>query len=156
MELLKKIPPTFVVSKLTEDMISFERRGLDTALLTDEIIFNTFRKLEEGVVGKESVVLIFEKIMKKDAETVQQAVDTLGITALNTDQLDEIIARVLEDNSEIISEKQMGSLGMLMGRSMAILRGKVDGQIVSAVLKKKLEESLKAKQPSSPQTESKI
>ncbi len=156
MELLKKIPPTFIVSKLTEDMISFERRGLDTALLTDEIIFNTFRKVEEGVVGKESVVLIFEKIMKKDAETVQQAVDTLGITALNTDQLDEIIAKVLEDNSEIISEKQMGSLGMLMGRSMAILRGKVDGQKVSAVLKKKLEELLKAKQPSSPQTESKI
>jgi glutamyl-tRNA(Gln) amidotransferase subunit E len=42
-----------------------------------------------------------------------------------------------------ITEKQMGALGMLMGRSMAVLRGKVDGQRVNEVLKAKLQERLK-------------
>ena len=65
--LIKKIPPTFIVSKLTEDMVNLERQGLDTTLFTDEIIIDTFRKLEEGVISKESVILIFEKIMKKEA-----------------------------------------------------------------------------------------
>ena len=42
-----------------------------------------------------------------------------------------------------IKEKQMNSLGLLMGRSMAILRGKADGQKINEVLKKKLQELLK-------------
>jgi glutamyl-tRNA(Gln) amidotransferase subunit E len=81
--------------------------------------------------------------MKGEAETVQQAIDTLGIAMLNTDQLNEIISKIVEDNSSVITEKRMGSLGMLMGRSMAILRGKVDGQKVNAMLKTKLKEMLK-------------
>jgi glutamyl-tRNA(Gln) amidotransferase subunit E len=152
---LKKTPPKFVVSKLTEDMVSFERQGLNTSLLTDEIISNTFKKVEDGIVGKESVVLIFERIMKGEAETVQQAIDTLGIAMLNTDQLDEIISKIVEDNLSVITEKQMGSLGMLMGRSMAILRGKVDGQKVNALLKTKLEEMLKVNQMSPADSDSK-
>jgi glutamyl-tRNA(Gln) amidotransferase subunit E len=143
MVLIKKIPPTFIVSKLTEDMVNLERQGLDTASLTDEIIIDTFRKLEEGVISKESVILIFEKIMKKEVENVGQAIEVLGISSLTTQQLEEIIAKVLEDNMSTITEKQMGALGMLMGRSMAVLRGKVDGQRVNEVLKAKLQERLK-------------
>jgi glutamyl-tRNA(Gln) amidotransferase subunit E len=115
-------------------------------LLTDEIIIDTFRKVEEGVVGKESVILIFEKIMKKEAVSVEQAIDALGIAALTTSQLEEVIAKILEDNISTVMQKQMGSLGMLMGRSMAVLRGKADGQRVNEILKEKLQEMLKHKQ----------
>ena len=124
-------------------MVNLERQGLDTALLTDEIIIDTFRKLEEGVISKESVVLIFEKIMKKEVENVGQSIEVLGISSLTTQQLEEIISKVLDDNMSTIMEKQMGALGMLMGRSMAVLRGKVDGQRVNEVLKAKLQERLK-------------
>jgi glutamyl-tRNA(Gln) amidotransferase subunit E len=142
-ELVKKIPPTFIVSKLTEDMVNLERQGLDTASLTDEMIIDTFRKVEEGVISKESVILIFEKIMKKEVESVEQAIEALGIATLTTQQLEDVIVKVLEDNISIVAEKQMGSLGMLMGRSMAVLRGKVDGQRVNEVLRAKLQERLK-------------
>jgi glutamyl-tRNA(Gln) amidotransferase subunit E len=144
--IVKKTSPTFIASKLTEDLVNFERQGLDTSLLTDEIIIDTFRKVEEGVVGKESVILIFEKIMKKEAVSVEQAIDALGIAALTTSQLEEVIAKVLEDNISTVMQKQMGSLGMLMGRSMAVLRGKADGQRVNEILKEKLQEMLKHKQ----------
>lgn len=46
-----------------------------------------------------------------------------------------------------IKQKQMNSLGLLMGRSMAILRGKADGQKINEILKKKLQELLKLNQP---------
>jgi glutamyl-tRNA(Gln) amidotransferase subunit E len=144
--LVKKIPPTFIVSKLTEDMVNFERQGFDTTLLTDELIIDTFKKLEEGAVGKESVALIFEKIMKKEAATVEQAIDTLGIAVLTTEELEEIISKILEDNMNTIKKKQMNSLGLLMGRSMAVLRGKADGQKINEILMKKLQELLKLNQ----------
>jgi glutamyl-tRNA(Gln) amidotransferase subunit E len=143
MEIVKKISSTFVVSKLTEDMVNLERQGFNSASLTDETIVDTFRKVEEGIISKESVVLIFEKIMKKEVESVEQAIEALGIATLTTQQLEDVIVKVLDDNISIVAEKQMGSLGMLMGRSMAVLRGKVDGQRVSDVLQTKLQERLK-------------
>jgi glutamyl-tRNA(Gln) amidotransferase subunit E len=49
----------------------------------------------------------------------------------------------------------MGSLGMLMGRSMAVLRGRADGQRVNEILKEKLQEMLKPKQHMASSTGSK-
>jgi glutamyl-tRNA(Gln) amidotransferase subunit E len=149
MGIVKKIPSTFIVSKLTEDTVNLERQGLDTAFLTDEIIIDTFGKVEEGAVGKESVIPIFEKIIKKEATSVEQAINVLGVAALTNQKLEEIIAKILEDNISIITQKQMGSLGMLMGRSMAVLRGKADGQRVNEILKEKLQEMLKFKHTAS-------
>ena len=48
------------------------------------------------------------------------------------------IDRILEQNISIIREKGTGSSGMLMGRIMAILRGKVDGQKINSVFKRKV------------------
>jgi glutamyl-tRNA(Gln) amidotransferase subunit E len=36
----------------------------------------------------------------------------------------------------------MNSMGMLMGRTMAVLRGKSDGHKINALLKRKLEQIL--------------
>jgi glutamyl-tRNA(Gln) amidotransferase subunit E len=105
--------------------------------------------LEVGAVGKESVPLIFEKIMKKEAATVEQAIETLGIAVLTTRELEEIISKILVENMNTIKQKQMDSLGLLMGRSMAILRGKADGQKINEILKKRLQELLKLNPPTS-------
>jgi glutamyl-tRNA(Gln) amidotransferase subunit E len=130
-------------------MVNFERQGLDTTLLTDELIIDIFKKLEVGAVGKESVPLIFEKIMKKEAATVEQAIEILGIAVLTTRELEEIISKILVENMNTIKQKQMDSLGLLMGRSMAILRGKADGQKINEILKKRLQELLKLNPPTS-------
>ncbi|HEY9491486.1 MAG TPA: Glu-tRNA(Gln) amidotransferase subunit GatE, partial [Nitrososphaeraceae archaeon] len=64
---LTKVQPTFIVSKLTEDLINFERQGLDTTVLTDEIIIDVFRRLDAGTIARESIALIFEKILRKES-----------------------------------------------------------------------------------------
>jgi glutamyl-tRNA(Gln) amidotransferase subunit E len=43
------------------------------------------------------------------------------------------------DNSKIIKEKGFHSIGALMGKSMGILRGKVDGSKINEYLKQKIE-----------------
>jgi glutamyl-tRNA(Gln) amidotransferase subunit E len=141
---VKKIQPTFIASKLTEDVVNLERQGLDTTVLSDEIIMDIFRRLDNGLVAKESIVLIFEKIMKKESKTVEEAIESLGIRSLSTQELGAIIDKILEENMSVITQKQMASLGVLMGRSMAILRGKADGQKVNSILKEKLEGLIKS------------
>ncbi len=47
--------------------------------------------------------------------------------------------KILKDNVKIIKEKGINSIGALMGKSMNILRGKVDGYKINEYLKQKLE-----------------
>ena len=139
---LTKVQPTFIVSKLTEDLINFERQGLDTTVLTDEIIIDVFRRLDAGTIARESIALIFEKILRKESITIDQVIEGLGITTISDQEMEMTIDKVLEENMPVIRAKGMASLGMLMGRSMSVLRGKIDGQKINSTLRKKLEELL--------------
>ena len=58
------IEPTFIAAKLTEDLTNLQRQGLDGSVLTDNEIKNVFKELDRGSIPKESVVLIFEKMIK--------------------------------------------------------------------------------------------
>ena len=71
----KNITPTFIASKLTEDIVSLSRNNLDKSLLTDEMIIEIFDKLDKGSIAKESVNLIFEQIMKKESRSVKDALE---------------------------------------------------------------------------------
>jgi glutamyl-tRNA(Gln) amidotransferase subunit E len=137
-----KIQPTFIASKLTEDLVSLQRQGLDTRLLNENMILDAFERLNAGIVAKESIVLIFEKIMKKESKTIDEAVAALGITPLNEQELQRIIDKILEENMPIVKSKGIASLGTLMGKCMSVLRGKIDGERINSVLKQKLEQLL--------------
>lgn len=139
---LTKVQPTFIVSKLTEDLINFERQGLDTTVLTDEIIIDVFRRLDAGTIARESIALIFEKILRKESITIDQVIEGLGLTTISDQEMEMTIDKVLEENMPVIRAKGMASLGMLMGRSMSVLRGKIDGQKINSTLRKKLKELL--------------
>src|SRR5919112_4106278 len=73
------ITPTFIASKLTEDIVGLSRNNLDKSLLTDDILVEIFDKLDKGSIAKESVNLIFEKIMKKESRSVKDALDLLNL-----------------------------------------------------------------------------
>lgn len=133
-----KVQPTFVASKLTEDITSLQRQGGNSSLLLDGAILDVFKRLDTGSIAKESVALIFEKIMKKEAATVDEAIKALGISSISDEELGAALDKVIADNMAVIKEKGMDALGTLMGRSMAVLRGRADGQKINAMLKEKM------------------
>ena len=136
------IQPAFIASKLTEDLINLQRQGLDMTPLNENIILDTFKRLDAGNTAKESVVLIFEKIMKKESKTVDEAIAALGIKPIKEQELQGTIDHILEQNMSIIRSKGIASLGMLMGRCMSVLRGRADGEKINSILKQKLEQLL--------------
>ncbi len=138
-----RVQPTFIASKLTEDLTSLQRQGLDPAVLTDSILADIFDRLDRGTIAKESVVLIFEKLMKREGKTVDEVIKALGVSSISDEELSVVLDKVISDNMAAVQEKGMNALGMLMGRSMAVLRGKVDGQKINAALKDKLEKIVK-------------
>src|SRR5439155_21377128 len=68
---VKEVSPTFIASKLTEDMINLERRGLDRSVITDELLIDIFKRLDTGTIVRESVISIFAILMNKEAGRVE-------------------------------------------------------------------------------------
>lgn len=141
------LTPTFIASKLTEDIVSLSRNNLDKSLLTDEMILEIFDRLEKELIAKESVILIFEKLMKGESVSVQEAINSLNLIKMDDTEFHSLLDKLFNDNINIIKEKGTNSMGVLMGKSMAILRGKVDGSKINDYLKAKLETFLKDGQP---------
>ncbi|MGD1835811.1 MAG: Glu-tRNA(Gln) amidotransferase subunit GatE [Nitrososphaeraceae archaeon] len=137
-QLTTNISSTFIASKLIEDIVSLERQGYDPKVLTDDIILDIFTKLDSNNIAKESIYLIFEKLMKKEAKNVQESIHLLGIRSLSDTELNNIIDKILNDNKSIIEEKREKALNTLMGKSMSILRGKVHGEKINSIIKQKL------------------
>ncbi len=133
-----EVAPTFIASTLTESLVSLERRGLDSTPLNDMTIRDAFLKLDKGEMAKESIVQIFELIMKKEAANADEAIAKLGLKAISDELLNEILDKIVHDNAHVIAEKGSDAVSILMGQAMNTLRGKVDGQKVNTLLKQKI------------------
>jgi glutamyl-tRNA(Gln) amidotransferase subunit E len=138
-----KVQPTFVASKLTEDLTSLQRQGLDASVLTDGTIKDIFGRLDSGSIAKESASIIFEKLIKKEAKTVDEAIKAAGISSISDEELGKGLDRIIDDNMAVVNEKGVNALSTLMGRAMAEYRGKADGQKINAMLKDKLQKLVK-------------
>jgi glutamyl-tRNA(Gln) amidotransferase subunit E len=151
-----KVQPTFIASKLIEDLTSLQRQGLDASVLTDQVIKDIFTRLDRGSITKESIVLIFEKLMKNEptitktvneqenveealeAKIVDAAIEAIGASSISDEELSKGLDKIISNNMAIIKEKGMIALSTLMGRSMAEFRGKANGQKVNAMLRDKI------------------
>ena len=138
------LSPSFVVSKLTEDLVSLERQGYDSSILTDELLFYLFMQLNNSRISKESIPIILEKILKREVNEVDEVIKSLGTESITEEFVDETISKIITENKMIISQKGFDAIGLLMGRCMAILRGKIDGEKVNKLLLTKLTEHIQA------------
>jgi glutamyl-tRNA(Gln) amidotransferase subunit E len=120
------------------------------------VVKEIFRRLDRGSITKESVVLIFEKLMKNEpnivkianerinvgedmeAKIVNSAIEAVGAISISDEELSKGLDRIIRNNMAMIKEKGANALSTLMGRAMAEYRGKANGQKVNAMLKDKM------------------
>jgi glutamyl-tRNA(Gln) amidotransferase subunit E len=136
------ISPSFIISKLTEDLVSLERQGYDISILSQDDLFYLFEQLDKSRISKESIPIILEKLLRKEGGSVDEIIKTIGSEGITEDDIDSIIKKIIAENEKIISQKGIDSIGLLMGRCMSVLRGKVDGEKVNKKLVTRLTEYL--------------
>ncbi len=142
--IIKKIKtnPTFVASILCSTITNLERKGLDSNLLENQEIFKLFELLEKGEIAKESIEIIFENIMSKKSQNVEEAMKNTAIESINEKDLDIIIKDIVDQNQEIIKNQKERAIGPLMGIVMKKLRGKASGEIINNLLLKNIKKKL--------------
>ena len=136
------INPSFIVSKLTEDLVSLEREGYESSILSQDELFHLFVELDKSRISKESIPIILEKLLKKEGGGVDEIIRSFGSEGVTEEYVDEMINKIIEENDAVISQKGLDSIGLLMGRCMSILRGKIDGEKVNKKLVIKLTEHI--------------
>lgn len=140
-----KVSPNFVTSILCSTITNLERQGLDGALLRNEEIYKSFRFLADNKLTKESIEIIFERIMSGKVSSIEEAIERMDITSISLEELDKILSEIVKNNESVIKEHGTRAISILMGNAMKTLRGKVAGQKISNILEKKIQEVLKSK-----------
>ena len=89
-----------------------------------------------------SIPLVIEKLLKNESMDVDEIISSFGTESISEEYVDQTISKIIHENSTVIAQKGLGSVGLLMGRCMEVLRGKIDGEKVNKKLMAKLIEYL--------------
>ncbi len=135
----KKNSPNFVASILCSTITNLERKGFDSVLLKSEHIIELFELLASDKIPKESVEIIFENIMSGKSDTISTAIQSAAITSINEDELNVILDEIIQRNMDLVKELGDNAITTLMGIAMKQVRGKVSGQTVNDLLRKKIQ-----------------
>ena len=136
----KKNLPNFVASILCSSITNLERKGLDTMLLKQEHIIESFNLLASDKIPKESLEIIFENIMSGKSENVSMAMQSTDISSMDKDELNGILDEIIQKNMELVKKLGDKAVTTLMGIAMKEVRGKASGKMVNDLLRKKISE----------------
>ncbi len=135
--------PSIIITTLLNTAKALKREGKIIENITNDDYKKIFLELKNKKIGKEAI----EDIMRLKADspnlTIEQSIENLNLESLSIEDLKIIINEIVIKNLKIIKEREMRSMGPLMGEVMKKVRGKIDGEIISKELKIQISNKLK-------------
>jgi glutamyl-tRNA(Gln) amidotransferase subunit E len=119
-----------------------EKLGLDPSRLSLDLMKDVLASLKTGAFAKEAIPKILSSVLE-NGHTVSRAVETLGVETIDTKSVRDVCDRIVKEREKYIRERGESSLAPLMGVVMKELRGKVDGKVISEILRERIERLLK-------------
>ena len=136
------VSATLIVRTLTGLMPELKRDGVDVNQIKKHHFIELFDILSTGNIAKEGVEDILRLMAKKPTLGVEDAVSQLGFAGTEPSEIESFVESIIAEKHEFISQKGISAVGPLMGIVMSEFRGKVDGKLVSSILKEKITEFL--------------
>jgi glutamyl-tRNA(Gln) amidotransferase subunit E len=140
------IASTFVASMLTETFKALKREGVNINALTDEQIIWTFRLVAQEKTSKEAVPEIIKWLSKHEGAKPMDALRELGLTMITEDDLRKVVDTYIERNMNVVLERGIGALNILMGMIMRDFRGRAKPEAVDKILREKIKNVLVSKE----------
>ncbi len=140
-EAYSDVSPTLVARTLTDTMVELMREGIELENLTEQHIIDIFRLLAANEFGKEAIPDIMRYIANKPEQTIERAIEELGLKTSMAD-VERFIDDMVALKREFILEKGERAVGALMGIVMREFRGKVDGKELNQMVRAKVLELL--------------
>ena len=132
--------PAVIATTLLNTFTEMEREGLNIGMISETDVIEVFKMLKASKFSKEALPSVFREIVK--GRSPEDSVKSLGLESIGNDEAAEMIRKVIQERIEFVKEKGMAAVGPLMGPVMEIIRGKVDGKVVSALLMEEIRKVL--------------
>jgi glutamyl-tRNA(Gln) amidotransferase subunit E len=136
------ISATLVARTFTGRLPELRRDGIDVEKLQEEHFIALFDAIGEGKAAKEGIDELLRLLAEKPALSINEALEQLGFSGIDISEIEAFAASLVEERADFVKEKGLGAVGPLMGIVMGQFRGKVDGKVVSDILKQKIEEHI--------------
>ncbi len=115
-----------------------KRRGVNLEKIDNSMLIRIFSALSENKCEKEAIPSILQYLGEHNTKTIEQAMKACDIHLLSEEKAGEIIRKIVKEHREFIRKQGDDAHRALMGIVMKKLRGKVDGEVVSQLLKKEI------------------
>ncbi|MGF3584592.1 MAG: Glu-tRNA(Gln) amidotransferase subunit GatE [Thermoplasmatota archaeon] len=116
-----------------------QKQGLDTDTIDNSLLVDVFLSLKAGKFSKEAVPEVLRYVLKNRGVSVDKAAEMCGLCSTDEEHVVEVVRRVVSERKDFIKQRGRDSLGPIMGVVMKELRGRVDGMVISRVLKDEIE-----------------
>lgn len=135
-----RVSPKVIASLFVVTLRGLKGEGVDVDSIRDEALEDLVALIAEGKVAKEAAEDILKLLAKEPGLSAREAAEKLGLTRVSREEAEKIIEKIIKDNMEAIKARGEKAYGLLMGRAMAILRGRIEGKVVAEIVRKKLQE----------------
>lgn len=136
------IPPSIVVRALETIPIELEREGVPVANLTERHYKDSFSMVSSGRVAKEGLVELLRALAEHPDMSADEAAVAAGLAGVDESGVESVVHEVVISKADLVRSKGERSAGPLMGLVMKELRGRADGAMVSAILKREIQNIL--------------
>ncbi|HVP26055.1 MAG TPA: Glu-tRNA(Gln) amidotransferase subunit GatE [Candidatus Bathyarchaeia archaeon] len=137
------VSPTVVAVFLTETLKGLKREGVQAEKVSEDRMKEIFGSLGSGKLTKEIIPDIFTWLAKNENESLDGAISSLGLQIFTKEELERTVEKIIEKNRDLVEERGENSFGVLMGMVMKEVRGKANADVVSELIRKKLEHVIK-------------
>ncbi len=141
------IDPTLVASTLVNTVTKLRREsGLTHEFDIDKVephhYVDVFKLFVSGGAAKEVIPDLLIGIAQHPKMDVEDIAKNMGLGQKRIEDIELTVENIIDQRIDFVKERGLGAVGPLMGEVMKEFRGSVDGKVLSALLKEKIEARL--------------
>jgi len=141
------IDPTLVASTLVNTLTKLRREsGLTHEFNIDKVehhhYVEVFKLFVSGGAAKEVIPDLLIGIAQHPEMTVEDVAKNMGLGQKRIEDIERYVENIIDQRIDFVKERGLAAVGPLMGEVMKEFRGSVDGKVLSALLKEKIEAQL--------------
>jgi len=136
------VSPSIVVRTLETIPIELARAAVPVSNLIDRHYVESLAIMAQGRVAKEGLTHLLRALAEHPEMTADEAAATAGLAGVDETEVENAVRAIVASKADLVRSKGERAAAPLMGLVMKELRGKADGGMVSAILKKEIQNIL--------------
>ncbi len=142
-EIMKtNLSASIAVRALETIPIELAREGVAVSNLTEQHFKDCFVLVAQGSVAKEGLTDLLRALAAHPETAAAEAAAAAGLAGVDEAEVEKAVRAIVASKVDLVHSKGERAAAPLMGLVMKELRGKADGCIVSAILKKEIQNIL--------------